>query len=271
MSAYVGYFAARFRTQLQYRAAAWAGIGTQVFFGMVRVMIFDALYRSSIISQPMTHEETMSYIWLGQALLMLIPFRLDFELVHGIRNGNVVYEMARPVSLHRVWLARAVADRFGPALLRCVPQVLFSVVVLRLLGLGHLALSAPASGTAFALFVFSIAIGTLVSAALSVLMTSVMFWTISGDGIMAIGLSAMWLLSGIEIPLLMFPEWFQPVLNFLPFRAMIDIPFRIYVGNIGVDGALGAIASQIGWLVALIGAGAWSIRAGMRRLVVQGG
>ena len=39
MSAYAAVFAARFRVLLQYRAAALAGLGTQVFWGLVRVAI----------------------------------------------------------------------------------------------------------------------------------------------------------------------------------------------------------------------------------------
>jgi ABC-2 type transport system permease protein len=256
---------------MQYRAAAWAGIGTQVFFGLVRVMIFDALYRSSATVQPMTQAETMSYIWLGQALLMLIPFRPDWELLRSIRTGNVVYEVARPVSLHGVWLARSMADRFGPALLRCPPQIIFSVVVLRLVGWGHLGLGAPASVAGGGLFVISALIGGLVSAAFVVLISSMLFWTIAGDGVVAIGTAALWLLSGITIPLPLFPDWLQPILNLLPFRAMLDVPFRIYVGDIAPLRALVDIASQIGWLVALVLAGRTSIHAGMRRLVVQGG
>ena len=38
---------ARFRVLLQYRAAAIAGLGTQIFFGLVLVMIYEAFYRSS--------------------------------------------------------------------------------------------------------------------------------------------------------------------------------------------------------------------------------
>jgi ABC-2 type transport system permease protein len=271
MSPYVGYFAARFRARLQYRAAAWAGIGTQVFFGLIRAMVFDALYRSSTAPQPMTHAETMSYIWLGQALLMLIPFRLDRELLHTIRTGNVVYEMARPISLHRVWMARAIADRIGPALLRFPPQILFSTLILHLIGLGHLSLSAPAGLVPGVAFLFSAITGSLVSAAFSVLISSILFWTISGDGAVAIGVSATWFLSGIVIPLPFFPDWAQVIMRALPFRAMIDVPFRIYIGDITSVQIAVELLGQIGWVIALSLAGALSINRGMRRLVVQGG
>ena len=40
MRAYWAIFSARFRALLQYRAAAAAGCVTQVFWGLIRVMIF---------------------------------------------------------------------------------------------------------------------------------------------------------------------------------------------------------------------------------------
>ena len=43
MRAYYTYFKLKFITGLQYRAAAWAGIATQFFFGFVYIMVF--IYR----------------------------------------------------------------------------------------------------------------------------------------------------------------------------------------------------------------------------------
>lgn len=42
MTPYLAILSARFRTLLQYRAAAAAGFGTQLFWGLIRMMIFEA-------------------------------------------------------------------------------------------------------------------------------------------------------------------------------------------------------------------------------------
>ena len=60
MKGYQALIAARFRVLLQYRAAAVAGIGTQLFFGLIRVMIFQAFYRSSSHAQPMSYVDIAS-------------------------------------------------------------------------------------------------------------------------------------------------------------------------------------------------------------------
>ncbi|MBC7240200.1 MAG: ABC transporter permease, partial [Chloroflexi bacterium] len=79
MSAYVALFKARLRMGLQYRAAALAGFGTQLFWGLIRLMIFDAFFRSSVTPQPITYSQTVDYLWLTQALLLILPMRLEGE------------------------------------------------------------------------------------------------------------------------------------------------------------------------------------------------
>ncbi len=127
---------------------------------------------------------------------------------------------------------KTLEDRIAPAMLRSVPQLLFSIFLLRWVGWGHLALGPPASAAAGLLSLLSVSAGTTVSATLSVVAMSTLFWTISGSGVSTVFGIAVWLFSGIVIPLPLLPHWVQPVMRVLPFRAMVDVPFRIYVGDI---------------------------------------
>jgi ABC-2 type transport system permease protein len=65
---------ARFRTLLQYRAAALGGLWTQIFFGLVLLGIYEGFYGSTTRPQPMHFNDIVSYIWLGQALLAMLPW-----------------------------------------------------------------------------------------------------------------------------------------------------------------------------------------------------
>ena len=96
LAPYRALLSARFRTMLQYRAAAVAGAGTQFFWGFIRIMILMAFYRSSSASPPMDLEDVISYIWLGQAFLALLPWTHDRDLEGLIRDGGVAYELLRP-------------------------------------------------------------------------------------------------------------------------------------------------------------------------------
>lgn len=268
---YVAYFAARFRAQLQYRAAALAGVGTQVFFGLVNVMVLTAFYQFAAPDQPLTQSQAVSYVWIMQALLLVLPFRVDREIEALIRTGNVAYELARPVHLPLVWLARGIADRTAPVLLRAVPQFVFSIVILRAMGWDEIALQAPATVGAGVLAAASAVVGATTATAIGLVASATVFWTIAGTGTSIFFHTAIWLLSGVTIPLPLFPEWFQPVIAALPFRAMVDVPSQIYLGTIAGPAIATQIALQATWAVALFGI-AWAlINRGSRRVVVQGG
>src|SRR5262249_31221726 len=86
--AYSAALSARFRMRWQYRAAALAGLGTQVFLGLVHMMVLGAFYAMPRAgSAPMTWAETLNYIWLGQATLMILPTWSDGEVAAMIRSG----------------------------------------------------------------------------------------------------------------------------------------------------------------------------------------
>lgn len=269
---YAAIVSVRFRMLLQYRAAAIAGLWTQMFFGLVLIMIYEAFYRSArVAAQPMAFPQVASYVWLGQALLAMLPWNVDAEIRAMVRSGAVAYELCRPVDLYGLWYARAVAQRTAPTLLRAAPMAVFAMLGLPLLGLGGWRLAPPASLAAGAGFAAALLCAFVLGCAISTLINITLMWTVAGDGIILLSTSAVSLFSGLAVPLPMFPEWAQSTLRWLPFASLFDLPFRIYSGHIAVDGLLPVIARQLGWAIAIVAFGRWLLGRGMRRLVMQGG
>jgi ABC-2 type transport system permease protein len=263
MSAYLAIFSAKFRALLQYRAAALAGLGTQVFWGFVHLMIFTAFYASTDAPQPMQLHDVITYIWLKQALLLLLPWRPDPDVRAMVRTGNVAYELLRPVDLYGLWFARAVAIRTAPAMLRCLPMV-----ALALLFFGMELPSGPAEAAAFAASVLA---AVLLSAAFTTVLSISVLFTVEGRGVQGLTNSVVNLFSGALIPLPFFPDWFQPAADFMPFRGLMDTPFRLYMGHLPAAEAWMAIGHQLLWVAVLVGFGRWLLRRATRRIVVQGG
>jgi ABC-2 type transport system permease protein len=256
---------------LQYRAAAWAGFGTQAFFGFVRVMIFTGFFASSNTVQPMTFEQVVSYVWLGQALLVLVPFREDVEISNLIRSGNIAYELVRPVQLYWFWFARQIGNRTAPVLLRAAPMIVVAALVFPLIGFADWALRPPVSMSAFLLFLVSVLAAMLLATAFSMIMSISLLWTISADGVSNLMPVLIWSLCGIILPIPFYPDWMQGVLRALPFRGLMDVPFQIYVGSIAPSVALGEIGLQCVWIVGLIAFSSSLLNRGLSRVVVQGG
>ena len=97
MKSYLNYFKLRVITNLQYRASALAGIMTQLFFGLVYIMMYLAFYESNDTSNVMNWNQLVTYMWLQQAFFALTyPFMKDNDLLEMIKNGNLAYELVRP-------------------------------------------------------------------------------------------------------------------------------------------------------------------------------
>ncbi len=270
MKPYLAIFSARFRTMLQYRAAAFAGLWTQIFFGLVMIMVYEAFYRSTDRPQPMTFPQVVSYVWLGQALLALLPWNVDAEVKAMVRSGAVAYELSKPLDLYNLWFVRAMAWRTAPTILRAVPMAILAMFALPLIGLGEWRLRAPTleSGMAFA---GAMVCTLLLSCALTTLTNVTLMWTVSADGTVAMLTTLVMLFSGMIIPLPLFPDWAQPALQAMPFAGLVDLPYRVYVGNLAPNSILAVIVRQLLWTAALVLFGRWLLARGLRRVVVQGG
>ena len=271
MTPYPAIVAVRFKMLLQYRAAAWAGFATQLFWGLIKVMVFAAFFASTTALQPMSFQQVLVYVWLGQALLALLPWNVDAELAGQIRSGGVAYELLRPLDLYAYWFARTLAFRAAPASLRMLPMLIFTLWLLPLVGLGEWALPPPASwqsGLSFGLAVFGM---LALSTAFTMILHISLMWTISGEGFNRLMPGIVPVFAGLIIPLPLFPDWLQPLLYWQPFRGMADVPFRIYSGHIAVADVPLELLNQWLWFALLVAFGYWLLGRARRNLVVQGG
>jgi len=263
--AYLALFRARLKTLLQYRTAAWAGIGTQLFFGAALIAMRQAFYRISSSPPPLAEAQMITYSWLAQAFFALSPFTAnpDPEVRAMMRDGTVAYELARPLDLYSLWYTRNVANRLAPALLRSGPILV--------LGIAFLGLRLPDSVAAFLAFLVTLLGALALIAAWCTLITISLLWTISGDGIARIGPGLVTVLSGQLLPVALMPDTLQPLIRFLPFIGMVDGPFALWVGQRPPSDTLPILAHQLAWTAVFVISGRLLLKRGLSRLVVQGG
>ena len=270
MRPYVAVFRVRFALLLQYRAAALAGFATQCWWGAIKVMVLAAFFRGAT-SVPMTFQQTLDYVWLGQAFLMLQPWGADIDVVRLVRSGDVALERIRPVDTYAFWYARSMARRTAMPLLRAVPMLLTAGVLLPVVGLSKWALSAPSGIQAAMVFVVSLVLAVALSSAISTLMDVMTVAALSERGVNAVVGGLVIVLSGGVIPLPLFPDWAQGLLKYQPFAGLGDIPFRVYGGHLAGSAAWSGVMSQAVWTVVLVAIGHASMSRTMSRVQVQGG
>jgi len=270
LTPYLAVLRARFLLVLQYRAAAAAGFATQAWFGVICIMVLAGFYHGAA-HLPLSLAQAITYIWLGQGLLVLLPWNADPEVSEMVVSGAVAYERLRPLDTYFYWYARALAWTLARVLPRAVPMFILAGPILSLAGLGAWGLKPPAGFAAGALFTVSIGLTFLLSAAMTLLINVVVVASMTSRGANSLAPAIVNLFSGLIVPLPLFPAWAHLVLFLQPFAGLADIPFRIYVGQLGGVGALAGIAVQAFWVVALMAFGRRWLNQAKDRLRVQGG
>src|SRR2546428_8226376 len=223
---YLAVVSARYRTLLQYRAAAFAGLVTQCFWGALKLMVLAAFYAASQQDQPMSLPEVVAYIWLGQAFFGMLPWTIDGEFAQKVRDGSVAYDLLRPVDLYALWYSHTLAYRTAPTTLRAIPLGLFAMLLLPRLGLAEWALGTPPSWVPGVLFGVSLVGAVALSTTITILTHISLLWTISAAGMDRIMPAVVTEFAGMVIPLPLFPDWAQPFLRLQPFRGLAVWPFR---------------------------------------------
>jgi ABC-2 type transport system permease protein len=218
----------------------------------------------------MSFAQTVTYVWLGQAFLALLPWFADPDIAQMVASGNVAYERLRPLDTYFFWYARAMAWMVAGALPRAAMMFAFACLVVPLLGMGDWRLRLPATPESAALFLSAIAVTVLLSSAIVMFVNLGCVITLSERGVNSLIVSFILILSGTLVPLPFFPNWMQPLLFAQPFAGLVDIPFRIYFGGLTGWIAFAGIAQMLAWTLVLGFVGHRALSAAMNRLQVQG-
>ncbi len=267
MKKYCAFFTLRFSIGLQYRIAALAGLTTQFVWGFMQIMICQAFYEADANAFPMTFSATASYIWMQQAFLAFFAtWMMENEIFDTVLNGNIAYELCRPIKIYHMWFARSLANRMSRAVLRCFPILLVAALLPKPYGI-----SAPASAIHFVLFAITLILGLLVTVAFCMLVYGLTFFTISPQGLRIVFTSTVEFFAGAIIPLPFFPEKLQKLMELLPFAAMQNVALRIYSGSMTAFEMQKTITLQLFWLVTLVVLGSTLCRCAEKKITIQGG
>ena len=267
MNKYLSFFRLRFLYGLQYRAAALAGIATQFTWGALEILMFNSFYNADPGGFPMAFPALTTYIWMQQAFLALyMTWFMENDIFETIGNGNIAYELCRPVDIYNMWFTRSMATRISRAVLRCLPILLFAAFLP-----GPYGLSLPRDGGAFFWFLLTMVLAFIVVIAFCMLVYIVTFYTISPLGIRMVSVAMVEFFSGAVIPLPFLPDNIQRIFELLPFASMQNVPLRVYTGDIAGMSLYKAVLLQVLWAFLLIAAGKILMAKALKKVVIQGG
>ena len=263
MKAYLTVFRMRLRMETQYRGAVLGGIVCQIFFGLVLIAVYRALYAGKPQSLPFSHVTT--YVWLQQAFFRML-LASDAELMDKVRTGGIAYDLCRPLYLYGFYYARIMAQKLMGSLLRAFPMLVFAALLPEGWGI-----SLPASLPALMLALAALLLGLGCVCAMENMSMGFTMRTLDPKGFQAMLNLLMMILSGNVLPLTLYPDSWQRVITLLPYAQMLDAPIRLYTGEYEIPQAPGVLLLQAAWTVLLVLAGMMLWKRNQRRLIIQGG
>ncbi len=263
MRGYFSVFRMRLRMELQYRGAMIGGILCQMFFGIVLVALYRALYAGKPQALPI--EAVTTYVWLQQAFFRMLV-STDPDLLDKIRSGNISYDLCRPVNIYWFYYSRIAAQKLMGSLMRGIPMLVFAFLLPKGWGL-----TLPASVPGLFLGLLALIFGFLCMCALENISMGFTMRTLDPRGIQGMLSLLMMTFSGNLLPLTLFPDSWQKVITVLPYAQLMDAPIRLYSGIYAPQEAPRILAVQIVWTFVLITAGICLWNANKKRLIVQGG
>jgi ABC-2 type transport system permease protein len=206
--------------------------------------------------------QLLVYLTLANLQLRFLRPEMDELIQERIRQGQIGFDLTRPVSYPSQLLAGAAGEMVGylPFLLVAFPVALIA---------GEL--SAPASAAGGVGYAAALLLAWVVAALLNLLIGLVSFWTLEMNGFRMIYTLVGNFATGALVPLWFMPDALRAVVQLLPFQAIAFVPVSIYVGEPATGALWSALLLQAGWAVALVFVIRWVWGRAFHHTVIQGG
>ena len=252
-----------FKRQLTYRAATLAGLLTNFFFGIIRASILIALYDTRQSVAGISLQGAITYAALTQAVIAYLSFFNWTKIIDTVYTGDISSDLLKPMGYFRFWLAKDLGRAMVNFLLRGITVMVGYAIIFDLIF--------PSGGWQWLALGISLFLSWILNFSWQFLVNLSAFWTPNARGISRFFFIAMWFFSGFMMPLRYFPDWVIRISNLTPFPSMINTVVEIHLNVLQGPELIQAVLVQLGWTITLIGAGQLILRAGVRRLVIQGG
>lgn len=265
---YWAYLKIRFLNEIQYKAAALAGIITQFAWGGMYIMLYSTFLQNGT-SSDYTISQMCSYVWLQQGTIMLYSMSsIDKDILRHCETGQIAMELVKPIDLYSIWHAKTLGKKIASSILRLIPIV----VICSMPFMGEFKLMPPVSAKAFILFIITLILSVGVMMAYTMLMYITATKNITSQGVKSTYRIIMEACSGSIIPIAFMPNTVVNVLKCTPFYYMQNVAFNIYNGYLTDNFEIVRIVVlQIIWIFVLTIIGKRMLNKELNKVIVQGG
>jgi len=243
-----------------YKLMVAASFGSSILYIVLLIAVWTAISASADLEGGLTR--VISYIILGQVISNSTSMGTEKWFGHKIREGTIVNELKRPVSV----IAQSYLHQVGWKSL----ETLVKAIPLLIIGLAFTGLEAPGMYN-LAGFAASVLLSFHLMFAVSLCTSMLVFWTKIESGIRFTRSMAVDFLSGVVFPLYLLPETLKSIFYALPFHLLVDGPINVFLMERTGSAVTSLLFHQLIWiLVFLVIAELLWLKA-KKKLTVQGG
>ncbi len=252
-----------FVNMLAFRLRYYTGILTYFINVTVYYFIWRAIYESDPTFASLSFSEMLTYISVAWIIRSLYFNNIDVQLSQEIIEGKISSALLKPIDLQSAILARTLGESLFRLIMLTLPSAAVLFAVYRLL--------LPPSPTAFLQFSLALLGSVLMVSAINFIVGAFAVKMKSILGLLRAKFYIMDLLSGLVVPISLFPSPFREVSEALPFQHIVYTPLMLYLGKLSGFAAWEALALAWAWVIALIAIGAIFWRRMSRHMTIHGG
>ncbi|GAB2673466.1 ABC transporter permease [Paenibacillus thermoaerophilus] len=261
--AYLELIRIRFMTMLAYRMNYYNGIIIYAINIGAYYFLWQAIYSGRDELAGLTAGQMTTYVavsWMARAFYFN---NLDREISNEIRDGSLAIQMIRPYHYLVVKMMQALGEGLFRLLLFTIPGLAVALLLFPV--------KLPADPAVWAMFFVMIGFSFLIHSQINMLTGLCAFYLENNEGLMRMKRVAVDLLSGLVIPVSLFPGWAETIVKWLPFQAITYVPGSVFASGARGADAWQALGLQAFWCAVLLVPIALLWRSARRRLFVQGG
>lgn len=263
MSAY--YYLAKMKLMvfLTYRFEVFTSLGTNLIIIVANIFLWKAAYRGIDSVAGVNESQMLTYAIMSILLAAFFSVNVENTIQNRITQGDIAIDLFRPINLMLGYLAEDIGIAVSSIISKLIPLLIIMAVFIQ----------APMSADleAFILFLLSTVFSFMISWLISALIGLLCFWVLQLGEVKTIKDGIILLLSGKIIPLWLFPESMQKVLEFLPFQYIYQTPLSIYVGKLPPAKIASSMTIQLVWVILFTALLCFGWRRARKRVLIQGG
>ena len=252
---------------LHYRLGTFVTLFANLSYLVLVYYLWKAIYASSGVDvvNGMTFTDTMIYLILATSLFNFLEMFVVWDMSRSIQSGKIILDLLKPLKFRTYTFWSYSGSHVVSFIMTFIPTFIIVMIITK---------GAIPMGLNLVYFLISTLFALIVNFNIEMIVATICLYTESTWGINIVKETIVLLLSGASIPLAFFPEKLRAVVDFMPFRAVYDIPLTILLEKNGADtlqGLLPMFGFQLIWIVILTAAGSLFWNYSVKKITVNGG